>query len=52
MTENPYEAPQPFDHPIARSRDAETVRREHINTGASVKSIGILYYLGGIAILL
>jgi hypothetical protein len=52
MTENPYEAPLTFDNPVAEPGDAETVRREHLKTEASVKSIGILYYLGGIAILL
>ena len=51
MTENPYEAPQTFDNIIAPPSDAETVRREHLNTEASIKSIGILYYLGGIAVL-
>lgn len=52
MTENPYEAPQIFDAPNVPSSDAEAVRRYHLKTEASIKSIGILYYLGGIVSLL
>lgn len=51
MTENPYEAPQTFDAPPAQASDAEVVRREHLNTEASIKSVGILYFLGGCALL-
>jgi hypothetical protein len=52
MTENPYEAPQSFDAPPIQSTDAEAVRGEHLKTEASIKSVGILYYLGGCALLL
>ncbi|HEX7262044.1 MAG TPA: hypothetical protein VF258_09530 [Luteolibacter sp.] len=51
MSENPYAAPHILDHAIAQPGDAEEVRRQHINTEASIKSIGILYYLGGIGLL-
>src|SRR5688572_6003847 len=51
MSENPYEAPT-FDTPLPPPSDAETIRKAHINTEASIKSIGILYYLGGIGLLL
>jgi hypothetical protein len=39
MTENPYEAPQTYDDPLAPPRDAETVRRELISTETSLKTI-------------
>jgi hypothetical protein len=52
MTENPYEAPHNIDAPSPLPSDAEAVRREHIKTEASIKSIGILYYLGGCVLLL
>jgi hypothetical protein len=52
MTENPYEAPQTYNDPLAPPRDAETVRRELISTETSLKTIGILYYLGGGALLI
>lgn len=50
MTENPYEAPQAFDPLPQQTSDAESIRNEHIKTEASIKSIGILYYLGSIII--
>ena len=52
MTENPYEAPQTFDAPPTQINDAEVVRRAHISTEASIKSVGILYYLGGCALVI
>ncbi len=52
MNENPYEAPQSFDAPPNPISDAETVRLEHLKTEASIKSIGILYYLGGAVLVL
>ncbi len=52
MNENPYEAPQSFDAPPSQLSDAEAVRREHLKTEASIKSVGILYFLGGCALLL
>jgi hypothetical protein len=45
MSENPYEAPQTFEAPPQHVTDAEKIRKEHINTEASVKAIGTLYYL-------
>jgi hypothetical protein len=39
MTENPYEAPQTYNDPLAPPRDAETVRRELISTETSLKTI-------------
>lgn len=51
MSENPYAAPHTFDPVVDQPSDAELVRRAHINTEASIKSIGVLYYLGGIFLL-
>jgi hypothetical protein len=51
MSENPYEAPQTFDAPPDLDTDAEVVRKEHIKTEASLKSVGILYFLGGVFLL-
>lgn len=50
MEMNPYAPPQASIRPPALpSRvDAESLRREHINTEASIKSVGILYYLGAV----
>lgn len=48
MSENPYQAPQDLSNsgiPVISS--AEEIRRAHIKHEASVKSIGLLYYLGG-----
>jgi len=52
MSENPYLAPQTFDTPLTQHSQAELIRQEHIKTEASIKSIGILYYLGSIAIVI
>ncbi|GAA5122349.1 hypothetical protein JIN84_09860 [Luteolibacter yonseiensis] len=51
MSENPYTAPQTFDIPPSQDGEAELIRKEHLKTEASIKSIGILYYLGSIGIL-
>lgn len=45
MSENPYEAPQTFDAPSQSITEAERIRKEHINTEASIKAVGTLYYL-------
>lgn len=50
MSENPYSAPQTFDTPPSLNSEAEAIRKEHIKTEASIKSIGILYYLGSMGI--
>ena len=45
---NPYQAPQnPFDSDAVMT-DVEAIRREYLSHEASVKSIGSLYMLGGI----
>jgi hypothetical protein len=45
MSENPYETPQTFETPPESNTEAESIRKEHINTEASVKAVGTLYYL-------
>ena len=45
MDTNPYAAPQANLIPDTEARQAELVRREHINHEASIRSIGVLYYL-------
>ncbi|RYD23389.1 MAG: hypothetical protein EOP88_04360 [Verrucomicrobiaceae bacterium] len=52
MSINPYEAPQTFDAPPVQPDDPEFVRKQHINTETSIRSIGALYYLGGIILLI
>ncbi len=50
MNENPYAAPQAqLVFPSARN-DAERIRKEHIKHESSVKSVGVLYWLGAILI--
>jgi len=53
MDENPYQAPvaQDLPPPAIPISNAEEVRRDHIGHEASLKSLGFLYYLGGIVIL-
>lgn len=51
MSINPYEAPLTFDAPNFPPDDPEVIRKSHINTEASIKSIGGLYYLGAIFLL-
>jgi hypothetical protein len=50
---NPYLAPKATVEDVLdlATSDAEAVRREHINHEASLKSIGLLYYLGGIGLI-
>lgn len=51
MSENPYEAPRVFDAPVSSPTDAESIRKAHINTEASLRSVGFLYYLAGVGFL-
>jgi hypothetical protein len=48
------EAANPYAAPAARVEDvdseAERIRREHINHESAIKSVGILYYLGGVLV--
>ncbi len=56
MSENPYQAPVASPPPLLSPgspidpQSALEIRRAHIKHEASVKSIGILYYLGAIAL--
>jgi hypothetical protein len=52
MSANPYQAPETFDIPQARITDAEAIRETHLKTEASIKSIGILYWLAAIALVI
>ena len=55
---NPGTAANPYAPPAARVDDvavdsaAEATRREHINHEASIKAVGILYYLGGVGVVI
>ena len=46
MEQNPYAAPQ--SQILQSSTTEEAIRREHINTEATIKSVGVLYYLGAL----
>lgn len=48
MEPNPYAPPQAplLPPPLQPHSDAEALRREHINTEATIKTVGVLYYLG------
>ena len=50
MEINPYAAPQ--SQVIPQSSQDEIIRREHINTEATIKSVGILYYLSAFGLVL
>lgn len=50
MTENPYAAPESASTLTTEESDAEQVRREHLRTEASIRSIGTLYLVVGILI--
>lgn len=53
LNDNPFQAPQnPFDNDGIGDTHAEAVRQEHLSHEASVKSIGLLYMLGGIFMVL
>ena len=43
MEINPYAAPQ--SQVLQATSQDELIRQEHINTEASIKSVGLLYYL-------
>jgi len=50
---NPYAPPKAHVRDVPQfSSDAEEVRQEHIKHEASVRSIGVLYYLGAIFVVL
>ena len=47
---NPYAAPSAPVEDVSANAEAEAIRKAHINHEASVKAVGILYYLGGIGV--
>jgi hypothetical protein len=50
---NPYLPPNAFVADVSTAdSDAEAVRQEHIKHEASVRSIGVLYYIGGVMMVL
>lgn len=49
-TVNPYAAPQSNVLPAASTE--ETVRREHIDTEATLKTVGVLHYLGAFVLVI
>ncbi len=49
MEINPYAAPQA--QILQATTQDELIRREHLNTEASIKSVGILYYLFAVALI-
>ena len=46
MEQNPYAAPQ--SQVLQSTTSDEAIRQEHINTEATIKSVGALYYLGAL----
>ncbi|WP_395742744.1 hypothetical protein [Prosthecobacter sp.] len=48
MEINPYAAPQA--EVLQATTEDEQIRREYLNTEATIKSVGILYYLGTVAL--
>jgi len=54
MTEavNPYAAPRARVEEVAANPEAEATRRAHIGHEASIRAVGLLYYLGGVGVLL
>ena len=46
---NPYAAPQ--SQVLQATTQDEIIRREHIDTEASIKSVGLLYYLAALALI-
>jgi hypothetical protein len=52
MSANPYAAPAARVADVAANPEAEATRRAHISHEASVKAVGLLYYLGGAGLLL
>jgi len=49
---NPYAAPAARVDDTSASSEAVAIRREHISHEAAIRSIGILYYLGGFLVTL
>jgi hypothetical protein len=54
VSDNPYQAPavQEVAAPAAPLTDAEAIRKPHLKHEASLKAIGFLHLLGGVAVLL
>ena len=44
---NPYAAPAARVDDFGPNAEAEAIRRAHVNHEAAIKSVGVLYYLGG-----
>jgi len=51
-TFNPYAAPTAPVEDVSANAEAEAIRKAHINHEASIKAVGILYYLGGVGVTL
>src|SRR5262245_59132715 len=52
-TVNPYAPPRARVSDVGEaSSEAEVIRREHLKHEASIRSVGVLYYLGGAALVL
>ena len=49
---NPYAAPAARVEDVAAHPEAEAIRRAHISHEASIKAVGMLFYLGGILVTL
>jgi hypothetical protein len=49
MEINPYAAPK--SQVLHVTSDDEEIRKQHINTEATIKSVGMLYYLGAFALI-
>jgi len=47
---NPYAAPTAAVEDIAANPEADAIRRAHIGHEASIKAVGILYYLGAVVL--
>jgi hypothetical protein len=54
MEPNPYAPPvsPTLTASLSDRAEAEALRREHIGTEATIKSVGLLYYLGALGMLL
>ena len=48
---NPYAAPRAAVEDFSANPEADSIRREHINHEASIKGVGILYYISGAGML-
>jgi hypothetical protein len=49
---NPYAAPTAPVEDVSANAQAEATRKAHISHEASIKAVGILYYLGGVLVTL